>query len=74
MIRQGVVTLPKSLPGALISTRLRARDVAGDLPLDDDRAAENLRVHDGRLSDDQRVLRSDLTFDLTVDPDGFLRT
>src|SRR5262245_19548461 len=45
-------------------------DVTGHTTLDHDRVADDLRVHDGALSDRQRLLRGDLTLDLALDANG----
>src|SRR5262249_38050470 len=62
--------VPEELAWGLDLEALASGDVAGDTTLDDDRVADDLRVHDRALSDGQRILGCDLTLDLTFDAHG----
>src|SRR5213592_4087568 len=68
MTRLGVEMLPKTLPGARISSRLRAVMSPVTLPYHD-RGPGDLRVDDRALADGECVLRGDLALHLALDAD-----
>src|SRR6185436_14112046 len=64
--------VPEELARGADLDALAGNDVPGDATFDDDAVPGDLCVHYRRLSDDQCVLRCDLSLDLTVYTDGSL--
>src|SRR5436309_11095189 len=55
------------LPGSTDLQPLLRRHVARDPPVDHDGAARDLRIDNGALTDDERVLRRDLALHVSLD-------